>query len=184
MDPLHLSLNLDFNDADRLFRYPNMSQSILFVCTGNIFRSLVAEYALRTHLGPHAGYQVGSAGIVAKPQPIHPVVQDRLTRNGADPSRHVQRVLTRQLVEESDLVIAMGLDHQASIQQHFGVTVPLFNEVALGLTRPILDLHEALPDWEQDRQQAHHYIESVIDRLWGAAPALITRLPLFLPSPR
>ena len=161
-----------------------MTQSILFVCTGNIFRSLVAEYAMRTHLGPHAGCRVGSAGIVAKPQTIHPVVQDRLTQNGADPSRHVQRVLTRQLIEESDLVIVMGLDHQASIQEHFGITVPLFNEVAFGLSRPILDLHEALPDWEQDRQRAHHYIESVINHLWEAAPALIARLPLFLPFPR
>lgn len=161
-----------------------MTQSILFVCTGNIFRSLVAEYAVRTKTGPHAGYRVGSAGIVAKPQTIHPVVQDRLTQHGADPSEHVQRILSRQLIEESDLVIAMGLDHRASMQQQFGITVPLFNEVAFGLPNPILDLHEALPDWEQNRQQAHHYIESVIDHLWQAAPALITRLPLFLPPPR
>ena len=161
-----------------------MTQSILFVCTGNIFRSLVAEYAVRTHIGLHAGYRIGSAGIVAKPQTIHPVVQDRLAQNGADPSQHVQRVLTQQLIEESDLVIAMGLDHQASIQHHFAVNVPLFNEVAFGLPRPVLDIHEALPDWEQDRQQAHHYIESVIDHLWEAAPTLIARLPLFLSSPR
>ncbi len=161
-----------------------MTRSILFVCTGNIFRSLVAEYAVRTQVVPHSGYQVGSAGIVAKSQTIHPIVYGRLAQKGADPSGHIQRVLSRQLVEESDLVIAMGQDHRAFIQQHFGLNVPLFNEVSSGLSLPILDLHEALPDWEQDRHQAQQYIESVIDHLWASAPALLARLPLFLDRPR
>ena len=46
--------------------------SILFVCSGNIFRSLVAEYALKAHLGSRARYLIGSAGIEASPQEIHP----------------------------------------------------------------------------------------------------------------
>lgn len=42
------------------------ARSILFVCTGNIFRSLVAEYALKRYLGPQGLYCVGSARIEAK----------------------------------------------------------------------------------------------------------------------
>ncbi|TMH71623.1 MAG: low molecular weight phosphotyrosine protein phosphatase, partial [Betaproteobacteria bacterium] len=36
---------------------------VLFVCTGNIFRSLTAEYALRRELGAQSAVAVASAGI-------------------------------------------------------------------------------------------------------------------------
>ena len=43
-------------------------QSVLFVCTGNIFRSVTAEYALKARQGDGMRCIVGSAGIDAKPQ--------------------------------------------------------------------------------------------------------------------
>lgn len=61
-------------------------KSILFVCTGNIFRSLIAEYALKQFLGVSGMYAVGSAGIEAKPQSIHPLVRARLLERGVDPA--------------------------------------------------------------------------------------------------
>lgn len=157
-----------------------MAQSILFVCTGNIFRSLVAEYAVRTRFGSEGRYLVGSAGIEAKPQTIHPVIRDRLIQRGADPSIHVQQKLTQELIERVDLIIAMGQDHQEFIQRRFGHTVPLFNEVSFGSATPILDLHEALPDWERDLNGARDYAESVVDHIWDVAPRLVARLPHFL----
>jgi protein-tyrosine phosphatase len=157
-----------------------MARLILFVCTGNIFRSLVAEYAVRAQLGTRAPYLVQSAGIEAKPQTIHPVIRSRLTQKGADPSGHVQRKLTQEVIEQVDLVIAMGQDHREFIQQRFGCKVPLFNEVSFGRATPILDLHEALPNWEQDLERARDYVESVVDHIWDAAPALVARLPHFL----
>ncbi|HSF32988.1 MAG TPA: hypothetical protein VLK82_21270 [Candidatus Tectomicrobia bacterium] len=42
--------------------------SILFVCTGNIFRSLTAEYALKAVLDPRSPIRVSSAGTVAIPR--------------------------------------------------------------------------------------------------------------------
>lgn len=157
-----------------------MACSILFVCTGNVFRSMVAEHAMRTHLGPESGYLIGSAGIEAKPQTIHPVILARMIEKGADPSRHAQRMLTREIVDHADLIIAMGLNHRDFIQQNFGRTVPLFNEVSFGTELPILDLHEAMPDWEQNLRGARDYIESVIDHIWNAVPPLVARLPRFL----
>lgn len=158
-----------------------MTRSILFVCTGNIFRSMVAEFAMRAQIGRRTSYRVGSAGIVAKPQTIHPVIYHRLIQKGADPSAHTQRLLTQQLVLDADVIIAMSHTHRDFIQQQFSVTVPLFNEVSLGQATSILDLHEALPDWEQDVERSHAYLESVVNHIWDAAPSLITRLPVFLP---
>jgi len=160
-------------DANRL---SGKLQSVLFVCTGNIFRSVTAEYALKASFGPGTSCLVSSAGIDAKPQPVHDWVETRLREKGADPTRHVPRQLTKELVEAADLVIAMGRNHQVFIREQFGRDVPLFNQVCLGHDHPIFDLHEAIPDWETDPERARAYVCSVIDSIWATAPALLPRL--------
>ena len=154
-------------------------RSILFVCTGNIFRSLAAEQAMKVLLGPQTFYLVGSAGIDVKPQPVHEWVKAMLHMKGADPSRHVQRQVTREMVEAADLVIAMSRNHQAFIREQFGREVPLFNRVCFGCDKPIPDVHEVMPAWEEDLARARTYVSSVIDTIWEATPTLISRLPYF-----
>jgi protein-tyrosine phosphatase len=151
-------------------------QSVLFVCTGNIFRSVAAEYALKAGLGIGTSCVVSSAGIAVKPQSVHDWVQTRLRDKGADPTTHVQRQLTRDLVGAADLVIAMGRDHQIFVREQFGREVPLFNQICLGHDQPIMDVHEAIPDWETDPERARAYVWSVIDVIWATAPALLPRL--------
>jgi len=160
-------------DANRL---SGKLQSVLFVCTGNIFRSVTAEYALKARFGPGTSCLVSSAGIDAKPQPIHDWVETRLREKGADPTRHVPRQLTKELVEAADLVIAMGRNHQVFIREQFGRDAPLFNQVCLGHNQPILDLHEVIPDWETNPERARTYVWSVIDVIWATAPSLLSRL--------
>ena len=151
-------------------------QSVLFVCTGNIFRSVAAEYALKAGLGVGTSCIVSSAGIAVKPQSVHDWVQTRLREKGADLTTHVQRQLTRELVEAADLVVAMGRDHQVFVREQFGRDVPLFNQVCLGHDQPILDLHEAIPDWETDPERGRSYVWTVIDLIWSSAPALLSHL--------
>ena len=151
-------------------------QSVLFVCTGNIFRSVTAEYALKARLGPGTSCVIGSAGIDAKPQSMHAWVQARLLEKGVDLTTHVPRQLTKELIEAADLVIAMGRNHQAFVREQYGRDIPLFNQVCLGHDQPILDLHEVMPNWERDPEQARSYVCSVIDVIWATAPALLSRL--------
>lgn len=154
-------------------------KSILFICTGNVFRSVTAEYALKARLGPEMRMIVGSAGIVAKPQSLHPMIVDYLRAKGADPSAHVQRKLTRELLEHVDLAVAMGIDHREFIKEQFGREVPLFNQVCFAREEPVLDLHEVMPDWASDMDAASVYVQSVVDHIWDAAPAFLERLPAF-----
>lgn len=154
-------------------------RSILFVCTGNVFRSVVAEYATKLQQGPNKLCLVGSAGIEAKPQSIHPWIQGYLREKGADVSKHVQRKLTRELLEGTDLVVAMSCDHQMFIHREFGVGVPLFKQLCSGRDEPILDLHEAHPKWEEDLNQARTYVASIIDMIWDDIPSLLSKLPHF-----
>ena len=82
----------------------------------------------------------------------------------------------KELVQAADLVIAMGRDHQVFVREQFGRDIPLFNQICLGHDKPILDLHEAVLDWETDPERARAYVWSVIDVIWATAPTLLPLL--------
>lgn len=154
-----------------------LPRSILFICTGNVFRSVAAEHALKARLGPDSTLIVGSAGIEARPQPLHPMILDYLYAKGADPSTHVQRKLTRELLESVDLAVAMGFDHRDFIREQFGRDVLLFNQVCYQREEPVLDVHEVMPDWQSNMDATRAYVQAVVDHIWDATPALLSRLP-------
>ncbi|MBA2252693.1 MAG: hypothetical protein H0W13_08320 [Nitrospirales bacterium] len=151
--------------------------SILFICSGNIFRSMVAEYALKSLLGPSSPYIVGSAGTEALPQHIHPLIRERLLVRGSDPSNHIQRKLTQELLNGVTLPVAMGLNHRDCIRQNFNRDVRLFNEICFQKCEPILDLHEAIPDWQVNLEASRDYVLSVIDYIWRTMPIFLASLP-------
>ena len=105
---------------------------ILFVCTGNIFRSLTAEYALRRELGPHSTLAVASAGTDDYPHVVRPNVRDYLRAKGLDVSAHRRRTLTREILSGSDLVSAMSTDHQRFVHERFGLQFPVFLQACGG----------------------------------------------------
>lgn len=152
-------------------------RSILFVCTGNVFRSVAAEHGLKTLLGQPSLYRISSAGIEAKPQQIHEWVRHCLREKGADVSGHVQHRVTRELLDETDLVVAMSHDHQDFIKRTFERDVPLFKQLCYGRDEPIPDLHERYPNWELDLTVAQAYVASVIDMIWDDIPSLVYKLP-------
>jgi len=118
---------------------------VLFVCTGNIFRSLTAEYALRDVLGASNDIVVASAGTEDFPHVVTPYVRDYLLSRGLDVSRHRRRTLTAQLMQEPGPVIAMSTEHRAILVERFNrQDVPLFTE-ACGLPgKPLPDVDEVL----------------------------------------
>jgi protein-tyrosine-phosphatase len=154
--------------------------SILFVCTGNIFRSLTAEYALKARLDPHSPIRVSSAGTVAIPQQMHPDVRAYLMQRGLDPSLHQQRRVSTELLHATDMVIAMSTDHQAFLFDTFEYRAPLFNEICHGRSEPLLDIWEAIPTWEMDLDAARHYAFQVMEYIWTSIPCLLQNLATYL----
>jgi protein-tyrosine phosphatase len=158
----------------------NTMPSILFVCTGNIFRSMTAEYALKARLDPRSPLRVSSAGTMAIPQEMHPDVRAYLVRRGMDPSQHQQRKVTVELLRATDLVIAMSTDHQAFLVDTFQYRAPLFNDVCHGRSEPLLDVWEAVPHWETDVQAARYYAYHVMEYICASMPGLLQNLERYI----
>ena len=94
---------------------------VLFVCTGNICRSPMAE-AIARHLGKRRGLDIefASAG-------THAIVGSAATYEARQvmgeleiPLRwHSARQLSAGLVADADLTVALNTDHEAYVRRHF-----------------------------------------------------------------
>jgi len=109
---------------------------ILFVCTDNIGRSLVAELLLKDYLTKHNidDIEVLSAGTnadsdISNFEMSHfRILQDR----GIDPFAHQRTRLNEDLVSKSDFIITMDTTHKQWIEDQFGAQSFLFNEICNG----------------------------------------------------
>lgn len=132
---------------------------VLFVCTGNIFRSMSAEYCLKEHLKREGirDVEVSSAGTIADIQKMDDAVLSTLVSMGINPLEHKQRKINEELIEESDLIVAMSTDHQDFIRENFGIDVPLFNEICHNEKTAILDNWEAVPNYHTNKEEGAKY---------------------------
>ncbi|WP_169945906.1 low molecular weight phosphatase family protein [Microbispora sp. H11081] len=87
---------------------------VLFVCTGNICRSAMAERLALAALGPGSPILVGSAGTRARAGlPMAERASEVLSRLGGDPRGFSSRPLTADAVAGADLVLAASSEHRA-----------------------------------------------------------------------
>jgi protein-tyrosine-phosphatase/predicted ATP-grasp superfamily ATP-dependent carboligase len=103
----------------RLLARLNRSTSLLFLCKGNICRSAFAEEYARRVL-PET-YNIRSAGHLStcagRPSPDTALAAAR--KLGIDLSSHTSGVLTQELVECADLILAFDDEQLAAIEQMF-----------------------------------------------------------------
>jgi protein-tyrosine phosphatase len=150
----------------------------LFVCTGNIFRSLTAEYALRAVLRESPEIHVSSAGTDDYPHIVRPEVRAYLLEKGLDVRAHVRRTLTRAIVDESHLLIVMGTDHRSALQKNFGLSVPLYLEACGEAAEGLPDIEEVIADYQTNPAAVTAHVRWTIDRIIELAPRLAERIPL------
>lgn len=96
-----------------------LRMKVLFVCTGNICRSPIAERVLR-HLGEAEGIDldVSSAGTRAiNGLEMHPESVRVLRSKGLDYHGFRSQMLTPELAAQSDLVLGMTREHRAVARQ-------------------------------------------------------------------
>ncbi|WP_308192900.1 low molecular weight phosphatase family protein [Mycobacterium sp. PSTR-4-N] len=90
----------------------------MFVCTGNICRSPIAErlstfYALERNMSSFRASSAGTRALVG--HPIHPEAAHALKRRGADPSDFEARRLTTRGVASADLILGMTKAHRDAV---------------------------------------------------------------------
>src|SRR6185295_3371375 len=87
-------------------------KTILFVCTGNVCRSPMAEGILRYALQGRGDFRVLSAGLGAmEGQPPSAYAIQAVRELGIDISRQRSRMLTPELVHQADFIFGMTHSH-------------------------------------------------------------------------
>jgi protein-tyrosine-phosphatase len=93
-----------------------VSFAILFVCTGNVCRSPMAELLCRVGAGPDADLEVASAGMYALVgEGIDGPTATVLTQLGIDASRHRARQFEPSMAARADLVLTAEAAHRDRI---------------------------------------------------------------------
>jgi protein-tyrosine phosphatase len=120
--------------------------SILFVCTGNQFRSPIAAEVFREQLvrdGQSTKWQVYSAGTWTTTGRRAPLDAIRLARSfGVNIESHSTRALDKGLLEGADVILVMETGHKESIQVEFPFArnkVYLLSQVVEGVAYDIPD---------------------------------------------
>jgi len=92
-------------------------KTILFICTGNICRSPMAEGLFRHAVEGRGDYQIMSAGLGAvdgQPPSVHSVTA--MKELGIDISKQRSRMLTGELVQQADYIFGMTHSHVDTVQ--------------------------------------------------------------------
>jgi protein-tyrosine-phosphatase len=96
----------------------------LFVCTGNICRSVMAEQLFKKLSRERGlGWDARSCGLAADPaMPVPPGVRRALAESGIKSVDHVSRKVSRELLEWCDLALTMTGDHRKTLSRIFPET--------------------------------------------------------------
>ena len=95
---------------------------ILFVCTGNSCRSVMAEYLFNKIAAERglSGWEARSAGIAAERYfGVPPEALKALDERGISEVRHVPQLATRELMAWADLVLCMAAVHFEVLHDQF-----------------------------------------------------------------
>jgi len=146
---------------------------VLFVCTGNLCRSPMAEYILQRELSDRGADDVlvESAGTFAmEGNPAARKAVKEMEKQGIDMSGHRARALTRRMLEEADVVVVMEKQHELTalaLMPDAGEKIVLMGKLVDGR-----DNHEIPDPYGSDEE----FFSQTCDLIKKAAAALADRL--------
>ena len=134
-------------------------KTVLFVCTGNICRSPMAEGLFRRAVADQNDFQAMSAGLgAANGQPPSAFAVQAVQELGIDISGIRSRMLTPELVQAADYIVGMTHSHVDSILLLYPQAAEKYAELA-----KLLGLPAATP--QEGAESLARAIEELRDRL-------------------
>lgn len=155
-----------------------MKITVLFVCSGNIFRSMSAKLLTKKYLEEigEKRFVMRSAGTTAKKQDMHAQTRRSLDALGINYSSHKQTKLTQELVDSSDIIICMADYHQEFIKEHFNAYAHLYNKFCLGEQTNVDDINDVLEEDEYFAEPGDKHVANIIKHLHETTPTLVNKL--------
>ena len=149
-------------------------KNIVFVCSGNTCRSPLAQGIAGAALnaGSSQEWTVSSAGTgTADGMPASEHSIEIARRQGIDISGHRSRMLNEAIVEEADLIVAMGAKHRATVGMIDGDAL----DYTYVLTEFCEDLDGDVPDpiggdadlYERTYQMIERCVTAMAEKLAG-----------------
>ncbi len=152
---------------------------ILFVCSGNTFRSLSAHLLLEKYVEDNNinDLIVSSAGTRMK-SGLDPVVSETLKKYGVNAEKHTPHRITKKIVESYDLIISMAEEHKDYIKENFNKESVLFNKICHDEDSSVPDIKDVIKDYDkpENRQKIEEHVHKIIKYIHDSIPLLVKNL--------
>jgi protein-tyrosine-phosphatase len=148
--------------------------SVLFVCTGNLHRSPMAEILFRkkvAHMGDE--WRIESAGTWARDgDHAPPEINHILNERGLDADDHRSQIVSRRLLRGHNLILVMAGNHKEALQAEFpdlADRIYLLSEM-VGVVQDVKDpIGGPLDDFRVTADEIDQYLTQGFDKICALA---------------
>ncbi len=143
--------------------------SLLFICTGNICRSPMAE-GLAWNYGRQRGIPLTATSgstLGLEDRPAHKHAVRVMSELGMDISEHRSQPITQDLIDSADHILVMEIQHAAKLRERFPSADGKI--MLLGTYGGLIEIADPLGGWRRrfrkSRDEIRDCVETFIDRL-------------------